>query len=866
MMGSAQSENDIPLEASIPDSAASLESILRMEEFHRRPCRPPDYEKENRALGALMSALVASPGTILQTLAEKVLEALPADSAGLSLLTKDEKSFYWPAIAGAWQPHIGGGTPRDFGPCGDVLDRNVAMLFTHWERRYPYLRPATPLAEEGLLVPFYVNGKAVGTIWAIAHNDRRKFDAEDLRLLESLGRFASAAYQAVASIDDLKFQIVEREKAETALRELATGLQAKIRCLVDSNIIGIIIWDLDGRITDANDAFLHMVGYDREDLVAGRIRWTDLTPPEWLDRDARQLVPELKRAGILPPFEKEYFRKDGSRVPVLIGVASFEVSGNEGVAFVLDLTERKRGEEALRESERRYRNIFETAGVSIWEEDFSEVEAAIDTLKAQGVRNFRQYMATHPEFVRQAVSMVKIVNVNDATVKLFGAASKRELLGSLHAIFTPETEKVFAEELIAVAEERTSFASETSIQTLKGEKLAVLFTMTFPPQPAKLNSVLVTLMDITERKRAEILTAQVFESAPDGICIIGRDYRYRRANPVYSRRWGMPAERIVGMHVSELLGVDAFERILKSNLDRCFAGEEVTFEWLSESRGRLYLAVSYSPLRSGSEDVEAALSIQRDLTEYMRTSEELRAAQAELAHVNRVATMGQLTASIAHEVNQPIAATVTGARAALRWLDRRPADLEEARQALAQIVKDGIRAGDVIGRIRDLIRKAPPRKDRVEINEAIREVIELTRGEAVKNGVSVQTKLANGLPLIHGDRVQLQQVLLNLIINAVEAMSEVSGGARELVVSTGKAEAGGVLVAVRDSGPGLAPATLERLFEPFYTTKPSGVGLGLPICRSIIEAHGGRLWASPNVPRGAIFHFTVPEHPEIVLS
>jgi C4-dicarboxylate-specific signal transduction histidine kinase len=224
--------------------------------------------------------------------------------------------------------------------------------------------------------------------------------------------------------------------------------------------------------------------------------------------------------------------------------------------------------------------------------------------------------------------------------------------------------------------------------------------------------------------------------------------------------------------------------------------------------------------------------------------------------------MGQLTASIAHEVNQPIAATVTGARAALRWLDRRPADLEEARQALAQIVKDGIRAGDVIGRIRDLIRKAPPRKDRVEINEAIREVIELTRGEAVKNGVSVQTKLANGLPLIHGDRVELQQVLLNLIINAVEAMSGVSEGARELLVSTGKAQAGDVLVAVRDSGPGLTPATLERLFEPFYTTKSSGLGLGLPICRSIIEAHGGRLWASANVRRGTIFQFTVPEHPE----
>jgi PAS domain S-box-containing protein len=593
MMELAKSKNDIPLEASIP--GAPLESILRTEEFHGRPCRPPDYEKENRALGALMSALVDSPGTILQTLAEKVLEALPADSAGLSLLTKDEKSFYWPAIAGAWQPHIGGGTARDFGPCGDVLDRNVAMLFTHWERRYPYLRPATPLAEEGLLVPFYVNGKAVGTIWAIAHNDRRKFDAEDLRLLESLGRFASAAYQAVASIDDLKFQIVEREKAETAVRELATGLQAKIRCLVDSNIIGIVIWDLDGRITDANDAFLHMVGYDREDLVAGRIRWTDLTPPEWLDRDARQLVPELKRAGILLPFEKEYFRKDGSRVPVLIGVASFEVSGNEGVAFVLDLSERKRAEAEARESERRYREI-----------------------------------------------------------------------------------------------------------------------------------------------------------------------------------------------------------------------------------------------------------------------------QMELAHANRVATMGQLTASIAHEVKQPIAATVSNAQAALRWLAREPPELDEVRQALASIVKDGKRAGDVVGGIRDLIKKAPSREDRFDINAAIREVIELTRAEAVKTGVTVRMELANGLALIQGDRVQLQQVLLNLIINAIEAMSGASEGARELLVSTGKAEAGGVLIAVRDSGPGLAPTTLDRLFEPFYSTKSSGLGLGLSICRSIIEAHGGRLWTSTNVPRGAIFQFTVPEHPEIV--
>jgi C4-dicarboxylate-specific signal transduction histidine kinase len=235
-----------------------------------------------------------------------------------------------------------------------------------------------------------------------------------------------------------------------------------------------------------------------------------------------------------------------------------------------------------------------------------------------------------------------------------------------------------------------------------------------------------------------------------------------------------------------------------------------------------------------------------------------REMQMELAHANRVATMGQLTASIAHEVKQPIAATVSNAQAGLRWLIREPPDLEEVRQALACIAKDGKRAGDVVGRIRDLIQKAPPRKDRFDLNGAIREVIELTRSEAMKNGVLVQTELTDNLPLIDGDRVQLQQVTLNLIVNAVEAMSGLTEGPRELLISAGKAEMGGVLVTVRDSGPGLAPAALERLFEAFYTTKPNGLGMGLSICRSIIEAHDGRLWKSANVSRGATFQFTLP--------
>jgi PAS domain S-box-containing protein len=579
MTESAKSHNDVPLEASIPEGAVPLESILCTEELHRRPWRPPEYGKENRALVALAIALADSPRTILQTLAEKALEVLQADSAGLSLLTKDEKRFYWPAIAGAWQPHLGGGTPRDFGPCGDVLDRNVPLLFTHWERRYPYLCPATPLAEEGLLVPFYVHGKAVGTIWAIAHNDRRKFDAEDLRLLESLGRFASAAYQALASIDDLTFQIAAREKAEAAVRELANGLEAKLRRLVDANIIGICLWHRDGQILEANDAFLRLAGYDRGELVAGRVSWREGTPDTWRAADAQALA-ELAATGSCAPFEKEYARKDGRRVPVLVGAALFEGRRDEGVAFVLDLTERKRAEAALHQ------------------------------------------------------------------------------------------------------------------------------------------------------------------------------------------------------------------------------------------------------------------------------------AQMELAHVTRVATLGELTASIAHEITQPLGALVNNASACVRWLAAQ--NLEEARRSAALVIADGHRAADIIGRIRALAQKAPPHKDRLDLNATIQDVLALARSAVQRHGVVVETHLAADVPPILGDRIQLQQVLLNLIMNAIEAMSGVGAGPRALRVSSERGAATEVVVAVRDSGPGFAPQALDRLFDAFYTTKPHGLGLGLAISRRIIAAHGGRLWATANTPHGAVFQFTVP--------
>jgi PAS domain S-box-containing protein len=435
----------------------------------------------------------------------------------------------------------------------------------------PYIRERQ--ARSILCLPLITQAKLGGVLYLENNLSSRAFAPARSAVLKLLASQAAIALENARLYRDLE----QRE--------------AKIRRLVDANIIGIFIWDAEGGIIDANDTFLRMVGCDREDLLSGRVNWADQTPPEWRHCDVRA-VAEMKMTGTSQPFEKEFFRKDGGRVPVLIGAAGFDEQRDEGVAFVLDLTERKRAEAEARESERRVREM-----------------------------------------------------------------------------------------------------------------------------------------------------------------------------------------------------------------------------------------------------------------------------QMEVAHANRIATMGQLTASIAHEVNQPIAGAATNAEAALRWLGARPPDLEKVRQSLDYIIQDVHRAGDVIGRIRELVRKAPPRKEAVDLNEAIREVIELTRGEATKIGASVQTALEKALPAIEGDRVQLQQVILNLIVNAVQAMGAVEKGPRELFVTTAQAEANGVLVSVKDSGPGLVPANIDQLFTPFYSTKAGGLGMGLSICRSIIEAHGGRLWGTANQPRGAIFQFTVPTHP-----
>jgi PAS domain S-box-containing protein len=547
-------------------------------------------------------------------------------------------------------------------------------------------------ARSVLCLPLVKQTKLIGVLYLENKLASHVFTPARISVLELL------ASQAAISLENARLYSDLRER------------EARIRRLVNSNIIGIMIGDSRGRIIEANEAFLDLLGYGREDLASGRIRWTKLTPAEWaaVDQDA---IAQLNATGTCRPYEKEYFRKDGSRVPVLVGGAIFERKRDEGVVFVIDMTERKRAEEALRESEERFRDYAETASDWLWE--------------------------TGPDHLITRISE------------------------HIDAVGIPPSR------IPGVA--RWDIASDVESEPEKW------------------------------RLHREMLDAhQPF-----------RDFVYSTVNesgsPVYVRASGKP---------------------------------------VFDAKG------SFLGYRGTGADITAI--IRADHAE-----EALRKAQMELAHVTRVTTLGELTASIAHEVNQPLAAVVANAAACLRWLDRETPDLDAARRSVAWIINDGNRASDVIRRVRALANKSDIEKAPLGIDDVVREVIALVRGELTSHGVSLRTELAPALPGILADRVQLQQVIINLMMNGIEAMQSVTDRPRELVIRS-RRNGTQVLVSVTDGGVGISAENTDRLFNAFFTTKAGGMGMGLSICRSIIEAHGGRLWATANEPHGAIFQFTLP--------
>jgi PAS domain S-box-containing protein len=659
----------------------------------------------------LAGALADSRANILQILSEKILEVTECDSSGLSLLTKEDggKHFYWPAIAGAWRPQTGGGTPRDCSPSGDALDRNCALLFRHFERRYTVFRPVMPAAEECLIVPFYVNGTPVGTIWAVMHSDRRTFDAEDERIMTVLGQFAAVAYQALESLHALKVQVAAREEAEKALRRLATNAEQQARSIIDIALDAVVAMNPEGIITDWNQQAAETFGWRREEALGRRLSETII--PEH-DRDAhekglRHFLETGQGAVLNRRIEMTALRKNGTRFPVELTVTALRASESWSFhAFVRDITGRKNAEEALRASERNLRLIINTIPILAWS---ARPDGSVDFFN----RHFQEYSGLSLE----------------------------------QAQGWGWTATVYPDDLAALVSCWQS----------------ILLTGTPGEYEARFRRF-------------------------DGVC-----------------RWFL---------------------------------------------------IRAQPLRDESGEIVKWYGTNIDIEDRKRADEALRDTQARLARAMQVATGGEMAASIAHEINQPLAAVVATGNACLRFLSAQPPNVAEAREAAESIVRDGKDAGEVVRRIRALFKRAALEKSIVNVNDVVGEVLRLLAGEIGQRGISVAANLGKESLLVAGDRVQLQQLILNLLTNGIESMESITDRPRRLWIHSMSEGLGQVKVQVTDSGVGLKDP--DKIFEPFVTTKSNGMGMGLAICRSIVEAHDGRLWVAEQEGPGATFCFTLP--------
>jgi PAS domain S-box-containing protein len=817
-----------------PKTRADLEQQLkacRRDIAHARE-RLVEATKQQTATSEMLRIISSSPiQSVLDAMAENAARLCDANNAEIfrledNLLRLAASFGEIPVVIHAYQGVL---VNRDTVTGRAACDRRTIHVHDLAAEAGEYPVGSSNAKREGhrttLGTPLLRQGTPIGVILA-RRREIRPFSDKQIELLETF------ADEAVIAIENVR--LFEAEKQRTlalahANRDLAQR-EAKIRRLVDANIIGIFIWDFDGRILEANDAFLDIVGYDYEDLAAGRIRWTDLTPPEWRDRDTR-LIQEHKVTGTLPPFEKEYFRKDGSRVPVLIGVATFEEGGNQGVAFVLDLTERKRAEEALRESEAKFRDYAETASDWFWEigQDYKFTLLTENAFGSHAADRIGTACWDHALDLETEPEKWRLVRATLDSRKPFRDFVYRGLGGNGSPMHVRASGKPVFD---ANGEFRGYRGTGTDVTAIMRAQEAL--------------------------RESERSARSAFDGIAGLVSILAPNGEVEAANRQFleyfgSLEWVKNWETNDAVHPEDLPRVaELFKRAIASGVPfqhelrlRRFDGE---YRWF-ENRG--------VPIRDDAGRIVRWYVLLTDIEDRTQALARLEQMQSDFAHMNRVSMMGELAASLSHEITQPIASARNNARAAQNYLNKKPPHLDEVREALACVVGDTDRAGDIIDRIRDHMKKAPPRKEHFDLNEAIDEVIVLGQSAIIKNRVWVQTRLSEGLPPIHGDRIQLQQVVMNLLLNAVEAMGSVERKPRELLIST-KQDHTGVLVAVRDSGPGIDPSHLERVFDAFFTTKSNGTGMGLSICRSIIKAHGGRLWAETNEPRGTVFQFTLP--------
>jgi PAS domain S-box-containing protein len=815
-----------------------------------------------------------------------------------------------------------------------------------------YIRQCHPRSV--LCLPLLNQGKLIGILYLENKLAPRVFVPARIAVLKLL------ASQAAISLENSRLY-----------RDLAER-EARIRRLVEGDIIGVFIWDLEGRIYEANETFLRMMGYSRVDLAAGRLNWRELTPPEWREIDERHLQ-DVRKTGRVPPFEKEYFRKDGTRVPILLGAVSFDEDQSQGVAFVLDLTERKRAEEATRRSEKELRDVLEQVPAMVfavlqdgrqsyvstqWYEytGLSETETldegwqnAIHSEDAeQHMKKYHAAVAAGQPFesevrLRRAADgqyrwfLIRVTPLRDEAgnvVKWYGfisdiedrkrAEQERERLRKLEAELAEKLRDVIetmptmvwtalpdgSEDFINrhwheysglsagqsagsgwqaavhpadlkrhLEKWRTSlatgepFENEVRYRRAADGQYRWFLSRAVPLRDGKAEIVkwYGVSTDIEERKRAEQALKRSEEYLAEGqrlthtgswaLNVVTRQALHSSAE--HTRMFGFDPEK----------GMPSFEQFLQRVHPEDQEHVLETFQALMQMGGDLDLryriavpgspvtyvhAIGHPVLKSGTPGEYVGITI--DITERRRIEQErerLQQLEADLAHINRVSMMGEMAASLAHEIKQPITAATTNAQICLWLLEREKLDVSEMREASSAVAQSVRRAADIIERVRSLSKKSAQDRELVDVNQVVLEIDAMLRNESRLSSVMTNLQLSASVPQVTGDRVQLQQVVMNLMLNAIEAMKD-SGG--ELVVTSERTDGGQVLVSVSDSGIGLPEGKEEHIFDAFFTTKSQGTGMGLAISRSIIESHGGRLWARPNPDRGVTFCFELPQY------
>jgi PAS domain S-box-containing protein len=631
-------------------------------------------------------------------------------------------------------------------------------------------------------------------------------------------------------LQSVYMDITERVRFEAALR----ASEERWRAIFDSAAVGISAGDLGGGLFNVNPTFQKMLGYTEEELR--NLRAFEFTHEDDRAETRRLFARVVSGQQASYRLEKRYRRKDGAIVWADVSASIVPATGNTPAflaVMAIDITERKQAEEALREAEERFRALVQFSFDVYWESD-----------------------AQH-RFIRQ-----------EFAEGLVDAPAPGSEIGKTRwevPYLEPDAE--------AWRQHRETLDAHLPFRDFEharptpdgGRRYVSVSGLPVFDKTGRFIGYRGVGRHITDRKRAEAaLRASeerwraMFEIAPVGIVTFDFERRrYLTANESFQRIAGYTEAELRNLTTVEITHEDD-RAAMQERVDSGTVGVLQRKRYRRKDREVVWVDVTsfVVPATDSTPAFRGAVIV--DISDRRRAEEALQQAQADLARLNRVMMLGEMTASIAHEVNQPIAATVTNAHAGLRWLGAQPPDLEEARQALGRIVRDGSRAGEVIDRIRALVKKVPPRRELFDINEAIREVIALTQTDMQRDGVRLQTRLAGELTLVPADRVQLQQVIMNLIVNAIEAMSTVGDRPLELTVTSGKNDTNGVFVEVQDTGPGIDPAELDRLFQSFYTTKPDGIGMGLAISRSIVEAHGGRLSSAANQSHGAVFRFTLP--------